>query len=149
VETAWNGVFNLITALLTSFSIEQTCVKKMGVRLKKPWLALAPELVASLPGQLGVFQLANEHREVVYIGFAGARSLFGLKGELGHRLGKWPFFRVEVNMAYRTRYRELLMAHFSDHGCYPTENTAEETAGLGRLSLTALTKIAVKTKVGS
>ena len=149
METAWNGVFNLITALLTSFSIEQTCVKKMGVRLKKPWLALAPELVASLPGQLGVFQLANENHEVVYIGFAGGRSLFGLKGELANWLGRWPFFRVEVNMAYRTRCRELLMVHFSDHGSYPTENTAQETAGLGRLSITAVTKMPINTKEGS
>ncbi|MCS5585365.1 MAG: hypothetical protein VCA12_04855 [Pseudomonadales bacterium] len=121
----------------------------MGVRLEKPWLTLDPELVASLPGQLGVFQLANENHEVVYIGFAGGRSLFGLKGELANWLGRWPFFRVEVNMAYRTRCRELLMVHFSDHGSYPTENTAQETAGLGRLSITAVTKMPIKTKEGS
>jgi hypothetical protein len=121
----------------------------MAVRLEKPWLALEPELVASLPGQLGVYQLANEKHEVVYIGFAGGRSLFGLKGELANCLGRWPFFRLEVNMAYRTRCRELLMAHFSDHGSYPTENTAQETAGLGRLSLTAVTKTPIKTKEGS
>ena len=121
---------------------------KMGVRLAKPWLTLDPELVAKLPGQLGVFQLANENREVVYIGFAGGQSLFGLKGELGNWLGRWPFFRVEVNMAYRTRCRELLMVHFSDHGAYPTENTAKETAGLGRLSVTAVPTIPIKTKEG-
>ena len=122
---------------------------KMGVRLEKPWLALDPELVASLPGQLGVFQLANEHHEVVYIGFAGGLSLFGLKGELANWLGRWPFFRVEVNTAYRTRCRELLMVHFSDHGSYPTENTAQETSGLGRLSITAAPNMPVKTKQGS
>ena len=121
----------------------------MGVRLEKPWLKLDPELVARLPGQLGVFQLANENHEVVYIGFAGGRSLYGLKGELANWLGKWPFFRVEVNMAYRTRCRELLMVYFSDHGSYPTENTAQETAGLGRLSVTAVPKIPIKTKEGS
>ena len=120
----------------------------MGVRLEKPWLTLDPELVARLPGQLGVFQLANENREVVYIGFAGGQSLFGLKGELGNWLGRWPLFRVEVNMAYRTRCRELLMVHFSDHGAYPTENTAKETAGLGRLSLTAESTIPIKTRAG-
>lgn len=122
---------------------------KMGVRLAKPWLTLDPELVAKLPGQLGVFQLANENHEVVYIGFAGGRSLYGLKGELDKWLGRWPFFRVEVNMAYRTRCRELLMVHFSEHGAYPTENTAKETTGLGRLSITGVPRIPIEIKEGN
>ncbi|MGV0035947.1 MAG: hypothetical protein ACNYPE_13655 [Candidatus Azotimanducaceae bacterium WSBS_2022_MAG_OTU7] len=109
----------------------------MGIRLEKPWLKLEPESIAGLPGQLGVFQIANKNHEIVYIGFAGGRSQFGLQGALANYLGRWPFFRVEVNMAYRTRSRELLMVHFSDHGAYPTANTAQETEGLGRLSIAA------------
>jgi hypothetical protein len=120
----------------------------MGVRLEKPWMTLEPELVASLSGQLGVFQLGNEIHEVVYIGFAGGKSQFGLRGELASCLGRWPFFRFEINMAYRTRCRELLMVHFSDHGSYPTENTAQETAGLGRLSIPAASKTVIQTKEG-
>ncbi len=110
----------------------------MGVRLDKPWIALDAEGVARLPGQLGVFQLASSERDVVYIGFAGGRSQFGLRGELGRYQGVWPFFRVEVTMAYRTRHRELLMVHYSDHGVYPAENTLQETSGLGRLSVPGL-----------
>ena len=118
----------------------------MGVRLEKPWMRLDAEVVERLPGQLGVFQLANNEHKVIYIGFAGGRSLFGLKGELTGYLGQWPFFRVEVTMAYRTRCRELLMAHFSDHGKYPSENTEAETSGLGRLSLAAPATTPLTTK---
>ena len=54
----------------------------MPVRLDKPWIPLTPEHIAQLPGHLGVYQLADAAGEIVYIGMAGGRSLFGLKGAL-------------------------------------------------------------------
>ena len=54
----------------------------MPVRLEKPWIPLTPEHVAKLPGHLGVYELADAAGEIVYIGVAGGRSLFGLKGAL-------------------------------------------------------------------
>ena len=109
----------------------------MAVRLEKPWRALSAEGVEELRGHLGVYQLGNDAGEIVYIGVAGGRSLFGLKGELLKALEDPPAgatqFRVEVNMAYRTRHFELLQAYWNDHDALPAANTDVDTRSLGRL----------------
>lgn len=106
----------------------------MAVRLEKPWCRLDQEGLSRVHGQLGVFEVANNATEVIYIGSADARSLFGLKGALQGWIGQADYFRIEVTTAYRTRHRELLMAHFADYGRYPERNTHAETQDLGRIS---------------
>ena len=74
---------------------------------------------------MGVYELASPRGEVVLIGFAGGRSVFGLKGEL-RRILQVPgrersSFRYEITTAYLSRYRELLMVHVADHGSVPIE----------------------------
>lgn len=107
----------------------------MGIRLAKPWTALTPAALAALPGQLGVFQLGDGGR-VLQIGYAGGRSLFGLRSAIAeaarHQRGAVKF-RYEVNMQYLSRYQELLMLHKADHGTLPDGN-ADEQMTLGRLS---------------
>jgi hypothetical protein len=107
------------------------------LRLDKPWRPLTPEEAARLPGQLGVYQVADAKGSVLYIGHAGARSPFGLRSELqreasnrdaGHQ------FRVEVNQQYRSRWFELLMVHKADHGTLPPDNAKNPPPNLGRLS---------------
>ena len=82
-----------------------------------------------------MFQLADALGNVLYIGFAGGRSLFGLRSEVGARLGTQGAsqFRYEVNMQYTSRHRELLMAHHARHGRLPILNT--EPPPLGRIHL--------------
>lgn len=104
----------------------------MPVRLDKPWAHLTPEQVDQLGAQLGVFELADATGQVVFIGKADARTLFGLRSEVTQWLGKAATFRVEVTTAYHTRWRELMMAYHADHGCYPPENS--DTDSFGRLS---------------
>ena len=108
----------------------------MAIRMEKPWLALTPEAVKALPGQLGVYQLADARGRVVYIGFAGGRSLFGLRSELERALREKPGdaarFRVEINQQYTTRYHELLMLHVADHGSLPVVNAADPPPRLGK-----------------
>ena len=108
----------------------------MAVRLDKAWTALTAENLQPVKGQLGVYQLGSETEGVTFIGVADARSLFGLKGELNRCLeeGRGPSFRLEVTTAYSTRYRELLMVHFADHGEYPRDNDPATLPRLGRLS---------------
>ena len=106
----------------------------MSVALTKPWIPLEQSAVTALPGQLGVFEIADEYREVSYIGFAGGKSLFGLRSELSEWLDRGSYFRVEVTTTYRTRHRELLMDHHRRCGCYPEQNSESELAGLRRLS---------------
>ena len=82
---------------------------------------------------MGVFQLADETGRVLYIGFAGGKSLFGLRSELEKRLSTAAQFRYEVNNQYQTRWRELLMLHQASHGELPEQNRREPVPKLGRL----------------
>jgi hypothetical protein len=110
----------------------------MGIRLEKPWIDLTEEHVAELRGELGVYQIADERDEVVFIGYAGGRSLFGLKGELEAALeryrGQKVLFRVEVTSQYLSRHEELLMIHKHDHGELPRDNFAERKRKIGRIT---------------
>lgn len=110
----------------------------MALRLTKPFQALTVENAAALPGQLGVYELADGAGRTVAFGFAGARSLFGLRSELTAAAQSPPHgavqFRVEVNQQYHTRFRELLMVHQADHGALPPVNAEDPPIGLGRLS---------------
>lgn len=111
----------------------------MAVRLEKPWIPLHEEHVASVAGHLGVYQLADSSGAIVYIGVAGGRSAFGLKGALRQALQAPPAgarqFRYEVTMAYHTRYLELLQAYRYDHGRLPVANLDVDASSLGRLRL--------------
>ncbi len=105
----------------------------MAIRMTKPWTPIDVALTR-LHGQVGVYQLANEEQVVIYIGFAGGRSLFGLKGEVAAQAAAQSdarFVRVEITTSYTTRYRELLMVHIADHGESPVNNPPMR---LGRLS---------------
>jgi hypothetical protein len=109
-----------------------------GVRMTGPWLPLDTEHVERLGGHMGVYELAAADGEVVRIGFAGGRSVFGLRGELrreldGDRDGVAARFRYEITTSYLSRYRELLMVHAADHGAIPAGNVDTDLQ-LGRLS---------------
>jgi hypothetical protein len=109
----------------------------MRLRLDKPWQKLTAETAARLPGQLGIYQVADAGGTVLYIGQAGARSPFGLRSELQREFakrGEGCQFRVEVNQQYRTRWFELLMVHQADHGSLPPDNAKNPPPNLGRLS---------------
>lgn len=105
----------------------------MGVWLDKPWRDCGD--LQALPGHMGVFELADSDGRVLFVGYAGGRSRFGLRGEIQAAVGMLPGatgYRYEVTTAYLTRYQELLMAHRARDGALPPGNG--EVAGLGRLS---------------
>jgi len=105
----------------------------VAIRLEKPWQELAS--IDGLPGHMGVFELADAQGQVIYIGFAGGRSRFGLRGEIAAATARMPNacgFRLEVTTAYLTRWQELLMVHGADYGRLPVGNA--NVSGLGRLS---------------
>jgi hypothetical protein len=107
------------------------------LRLAKPWRPLTTDEATRLPGQLGVYQIADASGAILYIGQAGARSPFGLRSELQREAkerGTGCQFRVEVNMQYRSRWFELLMVHQADHGALPPDNAKDPPPVLGRLS---------------
>lgn len=105
-------------------------------RLDKPWTDLTEKAATALPGQLGVYEIADAAGVTVRIGEAGALKPFGLRTALSEelkRLGPGHRFRVEVNMQYRTRCAELLMAHRAAHGALPRDD-AHQARRLGVLS---------------
>lgn len=109
----------------------------MRLRLEKPWEDLTPDRVAAIAGHLGVYQISDAGGETLYIGYAGGRTLFGLRSALQDELdrrGAGHRFRLEVNMQYLTRWRELLMLHQAEHGALPRDNAADPPRKLGRLA---------------
>jgi hypothetical protein len=108
----------------------------MAVRMTKPWLPLSAEVVDRVGGYMGIYQIQSEDGATVYMGSAGGRSLFGLRGELERELkqrGPGHRFRYEVNVQYTSRLQELLMVHVADHGQLPRDNR-NMRGTLGRLS---------------
>lgn len=107
------------------------------LRLNTPWQELNTSTVAAVGGWLGVYELRSQEGETVRMGYAGGRSLFGLRGELEAQLERYgpgsTWFRYEVTSAYWSRYRELLMLHVHDHGSLPRDND-DDPSRLGRLS---------------
>lgn len=105
----------------------------MAVRMTKAWLSL-DEAMKVLHGHMGVYQLADAAGTVVFIGYAGGRSQFGLKGEIRAQAELLPDavqMRYEITTAYMSRFRELMMVHIADHGEPPVHNPPVK---LGRLS---------------
>lgn len=110
----------------------------MSIRLEKPWTPLNEANVARLSAELGVFQLADTEGMTVFIGYAGGRTLFGLRGELKAALqryeGRAMRFRSEITSQYLSRYEELLMIHKADHSSLPCDNLDEGHRRVGRIS---------------
>ncbi len=107
----------------------------MSIRLTKPWEEVADIDPASIPGQLGVFQLATPDQEVVYIGYAGGREPFGLRSALPDAMETISasmaiaptLVRYELTHGYLTRWEELMMIHVHDHGDPPPGNGPSDT----------------------
>ncbi|MPZ98915.1 MAG: hypothetical protein GEU80_06165 [Dehalococcoidia bacterium] len=127
--------------------------------LRKPWTVWDDSVSSkSIPGAMGVYELADEHQQLLYIGKAGGRSPFGIRGELfrhfstSERLaaenwthprmgedlpaiaGRARYFRYEVNHQYYSRWIELLTRHNEDYGTLPPANLQdpEQPPRLGR-----------------
>ena len=44
----------------------------MGIRLEKNWEILNSTSIEALPGQLGVYQIADKDGQIISVGYAGA-----------------------------------------------------------------------------
>ncbi len=105
----------------------------MPLHLDKPWLTSVRAL-AQVRGQMGVYQFANDAGEVIYMSYAGGRSLGGLRGEIKRCLAEHinaSQVRYEITTSYLSRYKELLMLHQAEYGGLPAHNPSVR---LGRLS---------------
>jgi hypothetical protein len=116
------------------------------VPLNKPWTLYEPGNDRALPGNLGVYEIGDADGVVLYIGYAGGRTRFGLREAITACFtgtawnpalaGRARSYRYEVNQMYRTRWVELLTRYRDAHGRLPAGNEAgtEPLPRLGRLS---------------
>ncbi len=92
----------------------------MSVSMTKAWTPLTAENVNTLPGCVGVFEVADDNG-VVVIDYAGGQAPFGLRGALrqclDQRLGL--SFRYERTQAYISRYREVVQVFTNEFGAPP------------------------------
>lgn len=106
------------------------------VSLNKPWLSFDPHDWRGIAAAVGVYELGDEDGQVIYIGFAGGASPFGLRGEIARRFSpeeanpvirqRARLYRYEVTTMYLSRWRELLILHREEHGGLPPANEASE-----------------------
>ena len=78
----------------------------MALRLQKPWLSRA-EALRQARGQMGVYQLANEAGEVIFMSYAGSQDLGGLRGEISRSLTE-QIEATQVRFEITTRLYEPL-----------------------------------------
>jgi hypothetical protein len=112
--------------------------------ISKPWQTFDAAHAKEIPPVTGVYELGDEQGEVIYIGYAGGREPFGMRGRTERHFspeeanpvirGRARRFRCEVNAQYLTRHVELLTRHRDEHGRLPEGNQApgEVVPRLGR-----------------
>lgn len=98
----------------------------MSIRLTKPWVDLHDLDPEALPAQLGVFQLADAAGDVIYIGYGGGTTLFGLRSAItearAEKASAAVSLRYELTHGYLSRWEELMMVHQHDFGHPPVAN---------------------------
>jgi hypothetical protein len=102
----------------------------------KDWSAFADtplwgKAAAKLSGSNGIYELADASGGVIYVGYAGSRARFGLRGKLKDHFsdlelnpeirGKARFFRYEVTSSYLSRWVEVIARHVQA-GAMPAAN---------------------------
>lgn len=124
------------------------------MRVRKPWTEWDDAIdYRDLPGAMGIFEIADAEKRTLYIGKAGGRSPFGIRGELfrhfstaerlkdenwihpqmGQSLpsiqGRAKYYRYEVNHQYYSRWIEALSRFREDWDTVPPANL-EDPEGL-------------------
>lgn len=104
--------------------------------LKKPWESYDPTRWKSLSGSYGVYELADVEGNVIYIGYAGSRATYGLRGKIADHFaegelnpairGRVAQFRYEVNSMYLSRWVDLLGRYREDYERLPEGNEASD-----------------------
>jgi hypothetical protein len=71
-----------------------------------------------LSGSYGIYELADENLRVLYVGYAGSRARYGLRGKLMDHFseretnseitGRAVYFRYEVSSSYLSRWTEVI-----------------------------------------
>jgi hypothetical protein len=108
------------------------------VPIDKDWIARGTFAPRDLPGTVGVYELGDAGGQVFYIGYAGGKSLLGIRGAIvGHCSEDEPnpvirarlaSIRYEVTTTYLTRHLELLSRFVSELGALPDANQISQNS---------------------
>lgn len=114
-----------------------TLFKSWEIRM--PWTAFDPDpkAVRQMSGSNGVYEIADKEGRVLYIGYAGGKHLFGLRGRIAeHFSGEDPNpairgcayrYHYEITSMWLSRWVELLGRYREEHGGrLPEGNVASE-----------------------
>ena len=122
--------------------------------LRKEWQAFRSEGMRRIPATVGVYELGDAEGRVIYIGYAGGRTSFGLRGVIADHFGDAQTngviasnatqFRVEIVQMYMSRYMELLEQHVDAHSELPAANRepGEYVPSLGKRRARAIEEAA-------
>ncbi|MEK7215713.1 MAG: hypothetical protein AAB289_08990 [Chloroflexota bacterium] len=107
--------------------------------IRREWTLYDPEAVGEISGSFGVYEIADATGALLYVGYAGGHTLFGLQGciaaHFGHRqavpgppgpMETAALYRYEVNSSYLGRWLEILGRYREEHGALPPGNIPEE-----------------------
>ncbi len=112
--------------------------------IRKPWSTPEPETLRALPAVVGVYELADEAGRVIFVGLAGGRERFGLRGKLQEHFSaeesnpvlreRAARLRWESTQQYTSRRSELLLEYGREQGAaLPPGNAAGGWADRPRL----------------
>ena len=124
---------------MTAISVTTTTVRKSW-EIRMRWRRAAEyrgspiwgEGADRLSGSNGVYELADENFNILYVGYAGSRAIYGLRGKIvahlsdrepnAHLLSKVVYFRYEVTSSYLSRWTEVV-GRYHEAGRMPVVNS--------------------------
>ncbi len=84
-----------------------------------------------LAGSNGIYEIADEAFHVLYVGYAGSRARYGLRGKIVEHFseretdpdigGRARYFRYEVTSSYLSRWTEVI-GRYNEMGVLPPAN---------------------------
>ncbi|MYD74839.1 MAG: hypothetical protein F4Y11_11785 [Chloroflexi bacterium] len=115
--------------------------------IRKPWIQPSEDSIRAIPAVVGVYEIADDDVNSLFIRTAGRRQPLGGRSRVGGHFGgddpnavlreRAAQFRWEANQQYTTKRLEMLMQFQRDEGVeWPPAHTAgdwRDTPQLGRL----------------
>ena len=104
--------------------------------IQRDWESYDPAKYREYSGSYGLYELADENYDVIYVGYAGGHAIYGLRGKIADHFSpnernpvireRARYFRYEVNNMYLSRLVEVLGRYQEQRGKLPDGNVASD-----------------------
>ena len=104
--------------------------------IQRGWESYDPAKYREYSGSYGLYELADENYDVIYVGYAGGHAIYGLRGKIADHFSpnernpvireRARYFRYEVNNMYLSRLVEVLGRYQEQRGKLPDGNVASD-----------------------